>query len=123
MTAKKNKTPVALPGSLKEKWDDLLKQGQSISFKAGQVLFYEGHLPYGLIVIQSGKVLFSKWGRPSSEKKTPCGEEHVVCLGPTKVFGIQPFFEGVPYCCSCTAASDCEGVFISKTQLLPLLPT
>ncbi len=98
---------MALPKKLPKK---LLKSGQPFSFKKGQVLFYEGHSPYGLFVLQSGDVKFS----------SPCQgclEEHSPMLQKEKVLGLKPFFEGTPYCCTCTAKKNCHGIFVSKTQL------
>ncbi len=94
-------------------WSDLLEGGQLLQFSRGQVLFYEGHYPYGLFVVQKGKVRFTKDGRL-------CRENHVWKAPEGRVVGAEAFFEEMPYCCTCTS-QDCEAIFISKTQLLPYL--
>ncbi|MDO8462547.1 MAG: cyclic nucleotide-binding domain-containing protein [Deltaproteobacteria bacterium] len=99
--------------SLKEHWDHLLKEGQELSFRKGQALFYEGHVPYGIFVLRSGKVQFVR-GDDS------CGEEpHLVQASKGKIIGLSHFFEESPFCCTCVALSDCKLTFISKTQLHP----
>lgn len=84
-----------------------------MTFHKGQVFFYEGHTPYGLFVLKSGGVQFSK-------DETACGEEHLWSSPNGKVVGLHPFFDETPYCCTCTAKQDCKVIFISKTQLLNL---
>lgn len=98
---------------IKEHWDELLKEGQTLKFGKGQVLFYEGHNPYGLFVIKSGKVRFTKDGKL-------CRGNHLWLTSKGDVVGFDSFFDGVPYCCTCTS-QDCQVVFVSKTQLLPYM--
>ena len=119
---------MTLPKRFKDEWKHLLKDGQPFSFKKGQVLFYEGHHPYGLFVLQSGDVKFSKEeeeGFPLEEgdRCQGCMEEHSPVLSKGRVLGLTPFFEGAPYCCTCTAKEDCRGIFISKTQLTRIMPS
>ena len=97
---------------LREHWEDLLREGQGLGFKAGQVIAYEGHDPYGLFVILEGKVKFSKAG-------ISCQEGHLWRAPKGMVVGLEPFFRQTPFCCTCTAGEDCRVTFISKTQLLP----
>ncbi|MBI1909489.1 MAG: cyclic nucleotide-binding domain-containing protein [Deltaproteobacteria bacterium] len=98
--------------SLKTHWNELLKQGQPLSFRKGQVLFYEGHIPYGLFIVQSGKVRYTR-------ESGSCRAEHHVSSSEGEVLGLSHFFEENPYCCTCTASQNCQVVFISKSQLLP----
>lgn len=100
--------------SLKSRWADLLKRGQPLIFQKGQVLVYEGHDPYGIFVIQSGDIQFARG-------KSSCPEEHLWRSPKGNALGVDHFFDGSPFCCTCTAASDCRVVFISKTQLLPFV--
>jgi len=99
---------------LKEHWDDLLKQGQKLSFHKDQFLCYEGHEPYGIFVLWSGKVDFS-------QGETSCEEPHLCSFSQGKVIGLHHFFSKTPFCCSCVAVTYCQITFISKTQLLPYL--
>lgn len=98
---------------LKAHWDELLETGQKISFSKGQVLFYEGHSPYGIFVLKSGKVRFSV-----GEK--PCPVDHLWKAPKGNGIGLHHFFDQTPFCCTCIALTDCKMVFISKTQLSAL---
>lgn len=100
--------------SLTNRWDELLRGGQELEFHEGQVLFYEGHVPYGAFVLLEGDVEFRREGIPSDKShriKSPNGE----------IIGLGVIAGEAPYCCTCTATGDCRVIFISKTQLLPLL--
>lgn len=102
----------AIIQSISRSWKELIKEGQSLTFRKGQVLVYEGHSPYGIFVVHSGKIKFSEGG-------TPCVIEHVWESPDGKVVGLHHFFEQTPFCCTCTATQNCQVIFISKTQLLP----
>lgn len=105
-----------LPSSLTRCWDDLVKGGQGLTFHKGQYLFYHGHTPYGVFVLQSGQLKFIG-GR------TPCEVAHGQTPQEGEVIGLHHFLKEVPYCCDCIAATDCRLVFISKSQLLPFANT
>lgn len=90
-------------------WPQLKKQGQVIHYKKGQVLFYEGHLPYGIYVLKSGDLFFSR-----SEQK--CVEEHWSQMVEDRVLGIENVLSQNPYLCTCKAKTDCDVIFISKAQ-------
>lgn len=100
--------------SLEKQWDRLVSEGQPLTFRKGQVLFYEGHTPYGLFVIQSGKVRFLRGDHP-------CDQNHLWSSPKGNVIGLHHFFDGPPFCCTCLASDDCQVIFISKTQLLPFV--
>ncbi len=111
---------------IEQHWEKLLGEGKSISFKSGQVLFYEGHSPYGVFVLQRGYVRLMKRGStdaPDSlghevaEDDDHCREKHVHALKHGRVLGVAPFIHDQPYCCTCLAKDDCQAIFISKTQL------
>lgn len=100
--------------ALKAHWPELQKEGQKLTFRNGQVIFYEGHNAYGIFVIESGKVEFAKGARPCTDDhfwQTPTGE----------VIGLHHFLADTSYCCTCTALKNCRFVFISKSQLAPYL--
>lgn len=103
-----------LPSTLKDQWGQLLAEGQPLTFRKGQTLFYEGHTPYGIYVMQSGKVRFVKGD-------TSCQEVHLVPSPKGRVIGVNHFLSETPFCCTCVALTDCQLIFISKTQLLPLI--
>lgn len=111
---------------IEKHWEDLLSEGKSISFKSGQVLFYEGHSPYGVFILQKGRVKFRKreaeeapdsLGHDVSESDAHCREAHGPELKKGRVLGVAPFIHNQPYCCTCVAAEDCQAIFVSKTQL------
>jgi CRP-like cAMP-binding protein len=91
-------------------WDASVSEGQPIDFKRGQVLFYEGHIPYGVFVILSGHVSLV-------EGHSPCLHEHSRMSPQGLVFGLDAALEGIPSCCTCVADEDCRAVFVSKTLL------
>lgn len=98
--------------SLNVEWENLLRHGQEMTLGKDQVLFYEGHYPYGLFVILEGEVVFTKEG-------ISCGENHFWQSPRGRVIGFDPLVEQTPSCCTSRATQDCRVVFISKTQLLP----
>lgn len=98
--------------TLSNQWDDLLKQGQVMTFRKGQVIFYEGHQLYGIFVLQEGDVKFS-------QREEPAVDSHRSLFRDEDVIGMDLFFNEAPSCCTCTAAKDCRVTLLSKTQLLP----
>lgn len=100
--------------SIQARLDELLKGGQELTFRKGQVLFYEGHIPYGVFVIRSGGVNFV-------QGETPCEGEHLWPSSRGKVVGLRHVIDGTPSCCTSMATEDCEATFISKTLILPYL--
>ena len=104
-----------LTSRLARQWEKLLREGQELDFKKGQVLFYEGHAPYGVFVVGSGEVRFKRGERP-------CAGNHLWSSPSGKVLGLDHFFDDTPYCCTCLAATDCTMTFISKSQLMAVAP-
>ncbi len=101
--------------ALREHWSDLIQRGEVLHFHPGQVLCYEDHAPYGLFVIKQGVVECQRGGKPCTEShfwQSPDGKQ---------VIGIHHLAEGAILCCTCTATSDCEVLFLSKSEILPLL--
>jgi CRP-like cAMP-binding protein len=100
--------------SIPQELDRLLKSGQSLTFHKGQVLVYEGHHPYGIFVLQSGKVDFYREG-------ALCRERHLRIFPQGPVIGLDCFLNDGTSCCTCRAVEDCQVTFISKTHLIPSL--
>ncbi|KAB2842521.1 MAG: cyclic nucleotide-binding domain-containing protein [Roseovarius sp.] len=94
-------------------WNQALAQGQQLTFHRGQVLFYEGHLPYGVFLVRSGKVDVSSAGEICAAESWSAPQG--------KIFGISHVVSGSPFCCTGVAATDCEVVFIPKSRLEALL--
>lgn len=70
-------------------------------YKKDQIIFYKGHLPYGLFILASGRV--------------------EVCLGKRReivsehsFLGLTSFLKNHPYNSNAKALSDCIFYFISK---------
>lgn len=102
---------------MEREWEHLLQTSQKLTFRKDQVLFYEGHNPCGVFVIQSGKVRFSREGREGHS----CHVEHTWRSTKGEVLGLHHFLDEAAYCCTCSALKDCRVLFISKTQLLPFV--
>jgi len=101
--------------ALEDHLSSLSKQGELIKFHKGQVLFYEDHEPYGIYQVRSGKI------KITSDKESCPIEEQLLDTTKGKIIGLYPLLQGVPSCCTGTAETDCEVIFISKTLLQPLL--
>lgn len=97
--------------AIQDQWDSLLQKGNSLHFSAGQVLFYEDHNPYGVYVIKSGEIRFTKG-------KRVCSRDHFHKLRGGRAVGIDHVIDDTPYCCTCTARTDCQVTFIPKTYII-----
>lgn len=108
------KSPIS--NDLPPDWEDSIARGQPVYFKRGQVLFYEGHIPYGVFVILSGRVSLL-------EGQTPCLREHSHLSPQGPVYGLDAALEETPSCCTCLAEEDCRALFISKSllQRIPII--
>jgi CRP-like cAMP-binding protein len=93
-------------------WVGLCSRGDRLNFKKGQVLIYEGHVPFGVFVLKNGAVSFSSL-------QGNCPQSHVQEGSEGQIIGFEELLGATPYCCTCTAESDCEVIFISKTLVLP----
>lgn len=100
--------------TLTEHWSDLLEGSQEMTFSRNQVLFYEGHYPYGLFVLVSGEVSFTKNGQP-------CRGSHLWKSPKGEVIGVESLTSDAPSCCTSTAVQDSKVLFIPKSRLLPFL--
>ena len=100
--------------TLERCWGDLLAVGQEMVFSKGQVLFYEGHYPYGLFVLLSGEISFTKNG-------IQCRDHHLWQSPKGNVIGVESFTDDTPSCCTSTATDDCRVMFLPKSRIFPLL--
>lgn len=103
-----------IPPSLEKNWQQIIQGGLSVSFRKGQTIFYEGHKPSGIFVLLSGEVELS-------EEKTPDQRHHRWRSPQGIVFGLSAIIEQRSFCCTGTAKSDSEVIFVPKTILLPFL--
>lgn len=78
----------------------LLRHGELIHYKAGQVIFYEGHLPCGFFFLKTGIV----------------NAAHEECL-----LGLAHLIANTPYCTTCAAKSNVDVVFVGKSAVSKFL--
>lgn len=84
-----------------------------VHYKKGQVLFYEGHYPCGLFVLQSGEIWFSKislWGKTEERKS---GEKNLL--------GVHHLITNTPHCITAQAKTNVVVLFIPKATVLDFL--
>lgn len=96
---------------VESQWEAIKQKSQALHFKKDQVLFYEEHMPYGIYLIESGSFIFSKEGQV-------CNLDHEILVKKDRVLGLKTLLEEATNEYTCTAASECDVFFISKTQVL-----
>lgn len=96
---------------LEKKWPCLKKQARPISFRKGQVLFYEGHSPYGLFLLLKGELRFLHHGKT-------CSEKHYWNFQDTQILCLKSFLKNSSYTCHAYLLSDADFLFLSKTEFL-----
>jgi CRP-like cAMP-binding protein len=77
--------------------------GSYHKYRTGQIIFYEGHLPYGIFILTSGEVEI-KYGNSKTERvKSPA------------FLGISAFLNNIAYSGTVKADSNCEIYFLSTS--------
>ena len=85
-----------------------------ISFGDGELIFKERQRPFGIYIVQDGKVKISKYGFE--------GREYIVRFAKKgNIIGYRSFFSGEHYSCSATAISETILCFISGDVILDLI--
>ena len=82
------------------------KRVPPIHYSAGQVLFYRGHLPYGIMIIHSGS---ADLRLRETDLKTH------IRIGPNTVLGLPNVLKEQPYSRTAVVVEDLEASFIEKT--------
>lgn len=99
--------------SIKDHLEEIKSQGENLSYAKGQVVFYEGHSPFGFFLLKKGEVVLS------SEVDSPG------LVGGRKkhdnFLGLVHLVSDTPYCTTCKAMGDVEVVFYPKSVLLAFL--
>lgn len=92
--------------------ESLSAEGVPLSFRDGQVLFYEGHFPFGFFYIKKGQAVFTR--------ETSKGESDPV---PTtcNVIGLCHLIGDSKYCATCRAEGDLEVLFFPKKVVMDFL--
>lgn len=84
------------------------------TYKAGQILFYEGNRSFGVYCIYSGRIKLYKTGHG--------GRLQIVRLtGPGDLLGYRSLFVDEPYSATAEAMEDSTVCFLEKAVFLPLL--
>lgn len=96
---------------LDKDWSKLKKHARLISFRKGQVLFYEGHYPYGLYFLIQGKIKFIHQGKN-------CSEDHYTDFKNTQILCLKSFLKNLSYHCHAYLLTDAEFLFLSKIEIL-----
>jgi CRP-like cAMP-binding protein len=86
----------------------LKKRVPPTKYLAGQVLFYRGHLPYGVLIVYSGR---ADLRLRESDQKAP------IRVGPNTVVGLPYVLNEEPYPLTAIVVEDLEASFIEKTLL------
>lgn len=111
MVRKKRKMKIAIPfPKLKKYLADLVQVEERMNYKAGQTIFYEGHYPYGVYVLRTGRIrLFTK--------KDIEGEKLLKIVEPAQILGEEAFVENKPFDYSAKAETDVSISFFSRASL------
>ena len=91
---------------IKNHLGELVKAEERLYYKKGQVVFYEGHQPYGLYVVREGEVVLTR----SKDGKSGV----IAILGPGDLLGVEAFLSDTPYKENATADTDLELSFFGK---------
>lgn len=90
-------------------WGQLIEQSVLHQYHKGQVLFYKGHLPYGIFIIVSGQVHLVGTEETNPEQGFPA-----LLYNP---IGFDLLFSRQCYPFTAIAQSDVKAVFIAKSSL------
>jgi len=96
--------------SVVSRWSEWISRGTHISFRPGQVVFYQGHVPNGVYILLSGDVVATRG---------ELGREQTVANIPLKsLIGLDPLLAESEYPYSAIVQSEAELVFIPRDQIL-----
>lgn len=85
---------------------------ERLDFKEGQIIFYEGHEPYGIYVLRKGRIRLYQ--------KLDGGEEKLIqVLEPGNLFGEKAFLNHESYDANARAETDASVSFFSRVVFSP----
>lgn len=88
---------------------ELVQAEERFNYKAGQILFYEGHRPYGIYVLRKGRIrLF---------RKRNGGEDLLKVIEPTQILGEEEIRECKPFAYSAKAETDVAISFFCRASI------
>lgn len=110
MIRRKRKMETTIPfNKVKKYLADLVQAEERVHYTPGQMLFYEGHKPYGIYVLRKGRIrLF---------RKTNGGEELIKIIEPTRILGESEFLGSTSFPYSAKAETDVSISFFSRASL------
>ncbi|MBI4224511.1 MAG: cyclic nucleotide-binding domain-containing protein [Deltaproteobacteria bacterium] len=94
---------------MRQDQESLWANGESLHYKKGQELFYQGHDPCGVYWIRKGQVALIH---------TEMGGEHFEEKGPGTILGLEELLKGEAFMHTGRAVNDCEICFIPKIVFL-----
>lgn len=89
-------------------WKNQWHEATAMDFKKGQVLFYSGHLPYGIFILVSGAVKLLYEGSGCKES---------LRFPETVPFGFDLIAMGTEYPCTAVTESEAKVLFLPKSSL------
>ena len=97
-----------------EERERVMAHSESLSFKKGKLIFYEGGVPTGAFIIESGRAKIYKTGLD--------GKEQIFYIYKSgDILGYHALLCDEPYEDACEALEDCEISFISAPKFDKLL--
>lgn len=108
MVRNRRKTRATIPFQKFKKYlAGLVEVEERLEYKAGQIIFYEGHYPYGVYVLRKGRIrLFTK--------RENGAEELLKIVEPPQILGEESFAENKPFGYSAKAETDASISFFNR---------
>lgn len=92
----------------------LLEMGDKVHYGQGQILFYQGHMPYGVFLLKKGDLSWQPDDTAGNrQKRDHCEQDRLI--------GLRHLLSDTPYCQTCHAQTDIEAIFLSKHAILHYL--
>ncbi len=90
-----------------------------VHYQPGQFLFYEGHKPYGVYLLNDGAIELYRTvsGNPLDEPEFRCAVEARIDEGRPLVIGARQLQEDQAFPVNARAHRRIEGIFIDRTTL------
>lgn len=92
--------------------ESLWANGETLHYKEGQELFYQGHDPCGVYWLRHGKVALIQ---------TEMGREHFEEKSPGAILGLEELLKGEVFMYTARAVTDCKICFMPKIAFLDWL--
>lgn len=100
--------------AIKKRWDELIDQGEILSYQPDQYLFYESHKALGAYLLCKGTVSLLKASDPSFHREISADSQPII--------GMDYLLSGDSYDYSARAVGLAELCYLPKSEILSLLP-